>query len=103
MPNPVRGIKRTDLRKLSPKQKGIVNKLRRAKLPVKVYQRGRGLSVHNPLLDVRRKAKKGSLDTTKRYPHARDTEIQRMVRFRKAKVKGARKAPPSVKKKILLP
>ena len=100
MPNPTRGLKKKD--KLSTRQKGIVSKLRKRKLPVRVYKRGRGLSVHNPFLDVQRRAKKGSVKATKRTPQARDTELQRRLRHRKAP-KGARKVRKTTAKKFLLP
>ena len=101
MPNPVRGLKKTD--KLRPKQKAIIRKLKSARIPVKVYKRGRSLSVHNPFLDVKRKALKGSTKATARYPQARDTELQRKLRVMKGKVKGARKVPKRTARKFLLP
>ena len=101
MPNPVRGLKRTD--KLGARQKQLVSKLRRNRLPVKVYQRGRGVSVHNPFLDVKRRAVKGSLRATKRTPQARDTEMQRKLRFVKTKPSGARKVRKPTARKFLLP
>lgn len=103
MPNPVRGLKRTDMRKLTSKQKAIVRKLRSNRLPVKVYARQGKLSVHNPFSDVKRKAHKGETKYVKRYPHASDTEMQRQVRYTKTKIKGARKANPKVKRSIWLP
>ena len=101
MPNPIRPLKRAD--RLSPRQKMIVRDLRRARLPVKVYQRGRGLSVHNPFLDVRRKAKIGSLKQTKRTPQARDTQMQRRLRRVTTKPKGARKVRSTRARNFLLP
>jgi len=101
MPNPTRGLKRTD--RLTPYQKQIVRKLRRNKLPVRVYQRGRKLSVHDPFLDVRRKAVKGSLRQTKRTPQARDTSIQRRLRAVKRKPRGAKKVRQTKAKSFLLP
>ena len=74
MPNPIRALRRKD--KLSPRQKAIVKAVRKAKLPVRVYQRGRGISVHNPFLDVKRKAKV-NLGRAKRSPQAFDTKVQR--------------------------
>jgi len=101
MPNPVRSIRNRD--RLSKRQKVIVRKLRAARLPVKVYKRGRGLSVHNPFLDVRRTARVGSIGTTKTYPHARDTDVQRRLRHARGKVKGARKVSPKMRRSFLLP
>lgn len=104
MPNPVRSLKRTD--RLTKRQKMIVRKVRGAGLPVMVYARpkkkGR-VSVHDPFLDVRRRAKIGSLPKTKRYPQARDTSIQRMVRSIGKRPKGARKVPRRATRKFLSP
>lgn len=101
MPNPVRPLKRTD--KLSERQKDIVRKLRRNKIPVRVYKRGRGVSVHDPFLDIRKKAKVGDIRKTKRYPHARDTPTQRSLRSVKKAPSGARKVTRKRKKSFLLP
>lgn len=101
MPNPTRALKRTD--RLAPRQRMIVKDLRKARLPVRVYQRGRGISVHNPFLDVVRKAKKGSMRQTKRTPQARDTAMQRRLRRVKTKPKGARKVRKTRARSFLLP
>ncbi len=103
MANPVRALKKTD--KLSSRQKMIVRKVRKAKLPIKVYQRGRGISVHDPFLDFRRKAKLGSIGNTKRTPQSMDTQIQRKIRLGKFKLKpkGSRKVASKSARKFLLP
>lgn len=97
MPNPARKLRSGDMKKLSDRQKGIVKKLKKNNIPVKVYKRGDGLSVHNPFLDAQRNAKKAKRGKTKRYPHARDTPKQ--VKYNpeyKKRGKGLKKPPKSV-------
>lgn len=97
MPNPVRPLKRND--RLSPRQKGIVKRLKANGISPLVYKRGRGLSVHDPMLDVKRKARAAVKGKVKRYPHARDTPAQVRYKPKMTRRGKPRKAPKS----ILLP
>jgi len=96
MPNPTRTMTSTDFKRLTSKQKATVRKLRRAKMPLRVYSRsitgtGRSrLSVHNPFIDAQRTTKIGNLTKTKRYPHARDTEFQITHKLKIPKTKTAK-------------
>lgn len=103
MPSRIRGLKKTD--RLSMRQKAIVRKLRSARLPVKVYKRGRKVSVHNLFLDIRRKARvpKFRPVLVSKYPQAFDTKAQRAVKSRAKKPKGSRKASPQRRRSLLLP
>jgi len=98
MPNPVKSfssLPKTARKRImnSKQQSRIVRQVKRRKLPVKVYARANtstGYSVHNPFLDVRRKAVKGSTKATRRIPQARDTKSQitlGIVKARKTKAK----------------
>ncbi len=82
MPNPTVNMNRKLYKKLSDKQKTIVQNLKRkhniGMSKLKVYRRAganSGYSVHNPILDARRKSKNSK--NPSKYPHARDTPFQR--------------------------
>lgn len=121
MPNPVYHENskegRRMKRRLTPRQKAIVKKLRSKGLPVKLYRRAgarSGVSVHDPYVDMVRKAntpKKLAKNRRKRYknmtkaqrarvkksPHAYDTKRQQKAT--KKKVAQARASKGRVRKK----
>lgn len=92
MPNPVRPLRNT--RKLTPHQKMIVAKVKRAGLKPVVYHRARykggpknRTSVHDPFLDLMRKARPStSKPYVTRYPQASDTKHQRKVAPRQVRM-----------------
>lgn len=108
MPNPVKPLpkaweKKTS-RKLTPRQKGIVSKFRRrfGNRQIYYYTIGDRLSVHAPMQDVTKRAKKRPTEKVKRYPHAYDTKDQlkrkgltiaqiKKLRAKKGKITGKRK------------
>jgi len=95
MPNPVRPLRTT--KGLSHYQKMIVKQVRRAGLKPVEYHRARvrgGRSVHDPFLDVKRRATKGQIGNVRRYPQALDTKTQARLRLRGRNIKSKRYLSP---------
>lgn len=93
MPNPAKPLK--SMRGLTARQKAIVRKVQRAGLKPVAYHRAKysrnsprnRKSVHDPFLDLMRKAKPSkSKATVARYPQARDTPRQRKSAPRRVRV-----------------
>ena len=95
MPNPVKPLR--TMKGLTSKQKALVKKVKARGLKPMAYRRKANrnkISVHNPFLDVRRKARvpKYRPILVNKYPHAYDTKKQARSVVRKVKKvpKGAR-------------
>ena len=81
MPNPIKNMNREIFKKLSDKQKSMVNNMKKrhgiTMSKLKVYQRAgsrSGYSVHNPIMDAQRRSRNKS--KASKYPQARDTPFQ---------------------------
>jgi hypothetical protein len=106
MPNPVKPLKST--RGLSSRQKAIVRRVKRAGLKPVGYLRAKyagrrtrsSTSVHDPFLDIRRRAKVSQPPHVKRYPQASDTPKQASTRYVK-KIRVGRRAHGAHKKSLL--
>jgi len=97
MPNPVKKLNPATFKRLSKRQKTMVANLKKkfGNRNLYTYRRkgnNNKISVHNPTMDIRRKAKIGSDRSVKKYPHASDTKKQSgkvpKSAFKKGRVKG---------------